>query len=183
MNRLLASALLLSLPGFAHAGIGFTHYQGGDQSAKGYAPSGSVGLPTVDYRSGDVLIQVHALELIAGVAAGDDSIYGTSVVNFGTNVHVQTGKRKINEWCDGVSQPGASVDFFKGLGDADDGTYDGSSFAGNFVWRAGAQSTGKMGVGIYVAPSIGFGSFDAGTDDNEMDITVGGTLQVSIWSK
>ena len=183
MNRILVSALLLAAPGIAHAGIGFTHYQGSEYTATGYNSGVGFGLPSVDYRDGDVLVQLHALEAIAGLAMGDDSAWGTSVL-LGMNVHVQTGKRKINEWLDGVSQPGGSIDIVKGLGDSDDGTYDGGSFVGSFVWRAGAQSTGKMGVGVYVAPSIGFGSYDVmADDDNEMDITVGGTLQVSIWSK
>ena len=179
-------AAQLATPTDAHARLGFTYALGFEGASHGNYTSPFGSLPSIDWKQGPLLIQFHALEFLSGITQGDDSFYGATQFNLGTNIYYRTSKKKITDKINGVIMPGGSLDIVAGLGDIEDGSYDGKSYTVAGLWRAGAQVTGGMGFGIYVCPALGVGSVavpdpDDGKFVGDLQLIVGGTLEVSVW--
>lgn len=162
MMRTLLAAALAVLPSVAQAGVGVTWFTGFDGGAKGYFASGSA-LPTVDYHTEGMVIQVHALDLVRGVIG--EQVY------LGGDFYMTTRRLKVNEDIGGVIQPGGSLDI------ATNFDFDPLNLGVMGKVRLGAQTQKGMGFGIYVVPGIGFGL--AG---EETDVLFSGQLQISTWA-
>ena len=180
-----ALALAAILPSQAEAAWGFTAHQGITMSGtqKVMAPTEMV--PTVDFKTGKILIQVDALETLASLTRAQET-------HFGFNGYYTLGKGEIKNHLDGVMQVGASVDFasYKPVEDNSDFDYSNMFVVGQL--RMGAQSydkSSKYGVGIYVVPGIGFASVpaleqeSADSVDKQTEIAIGSGLQISVWKK
>lgn len=153
----LAPLALLSLSPSAFAGIGTTFYFGGENSSWGGFPGGAY--PSLDFTFDRFILQIHALEFLDELT--DDSLY------LGANGYMALVNLDIDGKLQGVVQPGASLDIVDdpfGIGIA-------------ALARVGAEKSGRMGIGLYVVPAFGFTIID-----EDVDLLLGGTLQVSAWA-
>ena len=172
MTRFLIAALATIIPMTAQAGFGVTHHSSIEHSTKtGYFSSNHV-LPSIDYKSGPLVVQVDALELIESLGQED-------MLRLGINVYQTTIKKKVNENFGGVVQFGGSIDF-------DQQNQDLKYINVLGAMRMGAQAAKGMGFGIYVVPEIGVSiangdAADAIRPDGTMELEVGGQLQISTW--
>lgn len=172
MKRFLIAALATFIPLSAQAGFGVTHYSSIEHSTKSFYFSSNHQLPSLDYKSGPLVIQVDALELVESLAQED-------MLRLGFNIYQTTTKKKITEEFSGVIQLGGSVDYDQ---QSDDLSYINVLGA----MRMGAQAAKGMGFGIYVVPEIGVSlangdAADAVRPDGSMELEVGGQLQISTW--
>ena len=173
MKRMIVVGLLAAAPMTAHAGLGFTATLGSIENGIGNDDEGPVfspqnAYPTIDYKSGPSLVQINALDLINSFTAEDYLVLGG-------NYYYQTQRGKVSENIAGSFQLGGSLDYVQSNSDRTDIT-------ALFGVRMGAQSTKKMGFGIYVVPEIGLNlaSGDLAPDAN-IQLAVGGQVQVSTW--
>lgn len=159
MKRLLLTSVCsLALTSPAWAGVGLTGYFG---AGPGY--EGTVWAPSVDYRSKGLLVQIHALDLLAPLATGGDFY-----VNTGVDVTYVALKKKVGPEVEGVLMPGGGV-YLNTLGDTH--WYVGAEA------RMGAEMKQGAGFGMYVVPTLGVTNFVTG----DVGLSYGGTIQVSAW--
>lgn len=173
MKRAALALAALLVPQVASAGVGVTGFLGATEYASGgpFAGAGFTSfLPTIDYRSGRHAFQFAALDLIDGIARGEDlAVYRLQVAYYNT-----TSRGKVTEDWKGIFAPGASVLY---LGNGEDNF--------NLVGRArvGVQTAKKMGVGLYVVPGLGVGSYSDGNDNtDDLTLIMHGSIQLSVWS-
>lgn len=159
MKRLLAlSTLSLLLSGPAWAGVGLTGYFGG-----GVSRDATVWAPSIDWRQSGLLVQVHALDLLAPLATGQDFYVDT-----GVDVTYVAAKKKVGPEVEGVIMPGGGVRI---------------STANDTGWyvigevRMGAEMKQGAGFGMYVVPYLGVTNLV----HSDVGLTYGGTIQVSTW--
>lgn len=170
MKRFLVVGLLAALPLTANAGFGVSGVMGTiENSTNTNYFTGQHAYPTLDYKQGPYLVQVAALDLINTMGQDDENI-----LKFGLNGYYQIGKGKVSENVMGVRQLGLSLDYDQ-LGE--DITFT-TLLAG---LRMGAQSSGKMGVGVYVIPQIGVNLASEDAREESMELAVGGQIQLSVW--
>jgi hypothetical protein len=170
MKRILIAALATVLPLSAQAGFGVTHHQS-IETTKSYASPNHT-LPSFDYKSGPLVVQVDVLELVESLGQEDQ-------LRIGVNVYQTTTKKKVTDEFGGVIQFGGSIDF-------DQVSQDLKFINVMGAMRMGAQASKGMGFGIYVVPEIGVSiangdAADAIRPDSTMELEVGGQLQISTW--
>lgn len=148
------AALLAASP--AWAGIGTT-------ASTGASTDGTTWLPSLDYRGGGWLVQVHALDLLGALP--------NKAINTGVDVTTVAVKRKVATDVEGVVMPGLGGRFYA------DTAFEDVGF--NIVGQAriGAEIKQGMGFGVYVVPQLGVTNLETGT----IGLAVGGGLQVSAW--
>ena len=166
MKRLLFALAALILPQSAFAGFGVTGYLGGGFGGLGgqtYAPIMS-GLPTLDYHSGDNLLQLDLLGLISSITTKD---------NFGFDAayYMTTYKGEIHDNWKGIVAPGLHVGFQK---QPDPLTTDLDALVNV---RMGVQALKEMGVGLYVVPGIGIHD----VFDDKIYLAMSGGIELSVW--
>lgn len=166
MKRTLAAAALALLPSIAQAGVGLTWYTGPSVGTRGYWAD-PVYLPTIDIHNQKMLVQLHALDLVAGLPAKE--------IVLGGDLFMTTRHLKVNEDIGGVIAPGGGLDF------AADTGFDVFDFDAQFKVRMGAQTQKGMGFGIYVVPGLGIGAVSA-AGNTEFDVVASGELQISVWT-
>ena len=171
MKRLLAVALLAaaSAPMTAHAGFGVSGTLGTiENSTKTKYFTAQHYYPTLDYKAGEILVQVAVLDLINSLGPEDDLL-------FGLNGYYQVRKGAVTEDIMGVAQIGASLDY-------DKVTEDVAFTTVMLSGRMGAQAVKKMGFGIYIVPEIGVNLVnDDNVREDSMELAVGGQVQISTW--
>lgn len=178
MKRFLIAALAtFCIPMTAQAGFGVTHYSSieitnGANSAGVPYFSPAHTFPSLDYKSGPLVVQVDALEMLESLGQEDQ-------LRLGVNVYQTSIKKKVTENFGGVVQFGGSLDFDQ---QSDDLTF--INVLGSM--RMGAQASKGMGFGIYVVPEVGLSlangdAADAVRPDGTMELEVGGQLQISTW--
>lgn len=160
MKKLVVALAALAFAAPAHAGMGLTANMSGLSDGTYWAPS-------LDYRSGGWLVQMHVLDLVGNVT--------NKTVNLGVDVTKITQKEKIAEDIEGVLMLGGGA---RVLTNTD---FDPLMF--NLVGEArmGAERKKKAGIGIYVVPMIGLTNIP--TASEEIDLTYGGGVQISTWMK
>jgi len=166
MKRFLAALALAVVPSIAQAGVGLTWYTGPSGGTKAVYGD-PMYLPTIDIHSQKLLIQLHALDLVAYLPA--------KYIALGGDVFVTTRHLKVNEDIGGVIATGGSLDLFTDTG------FDAFDVGAQFKVRMGAQTQKGMGFGIYVVPGLGVGAVSSG-GNSSMDILASGQLQVSVWT-
>lgn len=150
-------ALLLLLPAPALAGVGVTASVGGDYDGTAWAPS-------LDWREGRLLVQLHLLDQLAPMASGVGLYPRTGLDVAWGLVHTP-----VTDELDGVVMPGVAV------------RIDG---AGPVGWNAGVEARAgvelhrRMGMGVYVVPKLGVTTLVTGSPG----LNYGGALQVSVWA-
>lgn len=156
MKRLvLLSALSLGFATPAWAGFGTTASIGGGMLG--------TSAPTLDYRASPVLVQIHALDLLAPLMTGGDFY-----LNTGADVTYVAVKKKVGPEVEGVLMPGGGL---------------GINTAGDTNWyvigeaRVGAEMKAGMGFGMYVVPYLGVTDMVRG----DVGLLYGGSVQVSAW--
>jgi hypothetical protein len=156
MKKLIAalSALLVASP--AWAGVGAT-------ASMTAASDGTAWAPSIDYRGGGWLVQVHALDLIGGLPS--------KMINTGVDVTTVAVKRKVAADVEGVVMPGGSARL------AADTGFNAVGFNLLAQARMGAEIKQGMGFGVYVVPQIGISNIATG----KVSLAYGGGLQVSAW--
>ncbi|MFN7147127.1 MAG: hypothetical protein ACK4YP_25385 [Myxococcota bacterium] len=158
MKKFLAAlALGLGLSTPASAGIGTT---------AGIGSSGSGELtfvaPTLDYRGGGVLVQLHALDLIGKLP--------NKYLDLGVGVSGIAFKRKVGADVEGVIMPGGVARIYTDTG------FNALSWNVGAQARFGAEMKQGFGFGVYVVPMLGVSNFSG-----KVGPSYGGTLQVSAW--
>lgn len=171
MKRFLIAALATVIPLSAQAGFGVTHYSS-IETTKTPGISSMHELPSIDYKSGPLVVQVDALELIQSLGQEDQ-------LRLGVNLYQTTIKKKVTEEFGGVVQFGGSLDF-------DQQSQDLKYINVMGAMRMGAQASKGMGFGIYVVPQIGLSmangdAADVVRPDSTMELELGGQLQISTW--
>ncbi len=158
MKKLLLLALGLVAAAPAYAGVGATAYVGGtnDGAAMGLLA------PSLDYRGGGILAQVHLLDLIGELP--------NERLELGVGVSGVVVKRKVGQDVEGVIMPGGHVNFGVPT------TFKNPSWQILAETRFGAEMKQGMGFGVYVVPQIGVSNFTG-----NVGLSYGGTLQVSAW--
>ena len=151
---LLAAAALAPLS--AHAGLGTTFYVGAEDANNGFLWGTTY--PSLDIYTKPVIVQIHAMEFLRSLTRDDFYL--------GANAYLPLLEMDVAGQVTGVVQPGLSLDL------SDDPFTMG--VAG--LCRLGGESTGRMGLGIYVVPAFGFAIVD-----DDFDLLMGGTLQLSAW--
>jgi hypothetical protein len=160
MKKLLALVGLAALgTSPAYAGIGATAAIGSTNEA-----AGVLFAPTLDYRGGGVLAQVHLLDLIGQLP--------NKYVDVGFDITGVALKRKVGEDVEGVVMPGAAVLLYAPT------SFDSVGFHVLAETRFGAEMKQGAGIGIYVVPQLGVSNL-TGT----FGVAYGGSLQVSAWLK
>lgn len=154
MKKLVA-LVLLAAPQAAFAGFGATAHLTG-------LTDGTSWVPSLDYRSKDLLVQVHILDTLLNTAGGGDF-----ALDAGVDVTYAAVKKKVAPETEGVLMPGGSIRL---------ANY--SDFGLNVIaeMRMGAEMKKGMGFGIYVVPQLG-----VTTLPGEFRVAYGGGLQVSAW--
>ncbi|MDG1478960.1 MAG: hypothetical protein P8R54_05180 [Myxococcota bacterium] len=170
MKRFLIAALATVIPLSAQAGFGVTHHSSIETTKSYFSPNHL--LPSIDYKSGPLVVQVDALELIESLGQEDQ-------LRLGFNVYQTSIKKKVTEEFGGVVQFGGSLDF-------DQQSQDLSYINVMAGMRMGAQAAKGMGFGIYVVPQIGLSvangdAADVVRPDSTMELELGGQLQISTW--
>lgn len=146
------------LPGAAHAGVGTSAGTGGYLDGTAY-------FPTLDYRAGGVLVQIHVLDQLQPFTSK-----GSFYLNTGADVTYVAIKKKVGPEVEGVFMPGG------GLRVADQGDLHFNLMA---EARMGAEMKQGMGFGMYIVPALGLSSINS--TDNKIHLNYGGALQVSAW--
>ena len=154
------AAALTAAPA-AQAGFGSTAYMVSTNDVPGAlgAPGWA---PTLDYRTGGLLVQFPALNLIGGLAG--------QRLDFGAAVSGTT---------DGVFMLGGAARYF-----SINGVDDASAFSLLAKGRLGAEIKKGMGFGIYVVPEFGISTFTDGnldTADRDLGVAWGGGIELSCW--
>ncbi len=172
MKRMIIAGLLAAAPLSAQAGFGVTGYLGSVELSSKYTyQSPAHQYPSIDYKSGPLVVQVDALSLFESVFRDDD-------IHLGVNVYQTTIKKKVTSEFGGVVQFGGSLDYDQAGSDLSFITL----LAG---MRMGAQAQKGMGMGIYVVPEVGINvangdAADAFREDS-MEFAFGGQVQISTW--
>ena len=159
MHKLLATlALSLAVATPAYAGIGASAYVGGTNDG------GTMGIlaPTLDYRGGGILGQLHILDLIGELP--------NERLEFGLDVSGVVVRRKIGTDIEGVIMPGGTLNLNSPT------SFKDPSWQILAQTRFGAEMKQGMGFGIYVVPQIGVSNFTG-----DVGLSYGGTLQFSTW--
>jgi hypothetical protein len=158
MKKILAALALALVSTSAHAGIGATASIGGtnDGAVMGLQA------PSLDWRGGGVLAQVHLLDLIGELT--------NERVELGVDVSGVVHKRKVGPDVEGVIMPGGTLNFSTPT------SFRNASWQVLAQTRFGAEMKQGMGFGIYVVPQIGVSNFTG-----DVGLSYGGTLQVSAW--
>ena len=173
MKRLLFALAALILPQSAFAGFGTTGYLLSGSSFVGAGVGGlggqtrgpiMSGLPTLDYHSGDNLLQLDVLGLISSITTKDN--FGFDAAYYKT-----TYKGEIHENWKGTVAPGIHVGFLK------DGPADTSHLDALVNLRMGVQALKEMGVGLYVVPGIGIHD----VFDDKIYLAMSGGIELSVW--
>ena len=173
MKRILFALAALVLPQSAFAGFGTTGYVltgssflGGGFGGFGGQTYGPImsGLPTLDYHSGDHLLQLDVLGLISSITTEEN--FGFDAAYYNT-VH----KGEIHDNWKGTVAPGLHVGY---LNDA--GT-DTSHFDALVNLRMGVQALKELGVGLYVVPGIGIHN----VSDDKLYLAMSGGIELSVW--
>lgn len=148
----------LAQPTPALAGVGTTAAFGG-----GVGVTAGPSAPTLDYRRGPVLVQLRLLDQLAPLA-----LSGPFYVNTGLDVTAVALHQPVSPHVEGVIMPGAGVHLDTAAG-----------LAWDFVLeaRVGAEVQDKMGLGLYVVPTLGL--TDRVTGD--LGVAYGGSIQLSVW--
>ncbi len=172
LKRLVPALALLALPMTAEAGWGFTAHQGVEYGTRGYYVSPFEHLPTIDYRSDGLIVQMDALELLAGISREE--------LHLGVNIYktMDAGKIQGDAW-KGNYSVGASVDIDGAPGYEFDPLY--AQVLGQA--RLGMQSQNQYGFGVFVVPGVGFSKAYDMAGDDAFELAVGGQLQISAWMK
>jgi hypothetical protein len=139
----------------AYAGFGATAHLGGTSDGTTWAPS-------LDYRGGGWLVQIHAIDLIGQLP--------NKYVDLGVDVSGVAMKRKVAEDIEGVLMPGVSLQLYSPT------SFSSPGFHAVAETRLGAEIKQKMGFGMYVVPQLGVSNLTG-----KMGVTYGGSLQVSAW--
>ena len=166
MKRILFALAALILPQSAFAGFGTTGYLGGGFGGLGgqvYGPITS-GLPTLDYHSGQHLLQFDVLGLISSITTEEN--FGFDAAYYNTAY-----KGEISDRWKGTVAPGIH------LGYANDASTDTSHFDAIVGLRMGAQALKEMGFGLYVVPGIGIHN----VTDDKIYLAMSGGLELSVW--
>ena len=156
IKKLLVVALGAMVSAPAWAGVGTT-------ATFSATSDGPTWTPSLDYRAGGWLVQVHLLDLIGGLP--------NKVVNTGVDVTNVVVKRKVAQDVEGVLMPGIGARLF-----ADSG-FETVGF--NIVAKAriGAEIKQGMGFGVYVVPTIGASNLVTG----DVGLAYGGGVEISAW--
>jgi hypothetical protein len=166
MKRLLFALAALILPQSAFAGFGVTGYLGGGFGGLGgqtYPPIMS-GLPTLDYHSGDNLLQLDLLGLISSITTKDN--FGFDAAYYNTMY-----KGEIHENWKGTVAPGIHLGYEK------EAVADQSHLDALVNLRMGVQALKEMGVGLYVVPGIGIHD----VFDDKIYLAMSGGIELSVW--
>lgn len=115
-------------------------------------------LPSLDFHFSDVALQVHVLETLAGLATED--------FFFGANIYFGLPMGGVGGGWDALVAPGAGLDLFI------------DPFAMGITAEAqfGVTREGAASLGLAIVPALGVWIVDG-----DVDLLVGGTLQMSIW--
>ena len=154
MKTLLTLALLLA-PGTAFAGFGTTAHLTA-------ASDGTAWVPSFDWRSKGLLVQLHLLDTLRSTAGGGDF-----ALDVGVDLSSAVVKKKVAEDVEGILAPGGSVRL---------ANYGDFGFNALAEMRMGAEMKKGMGFGIYVVPQLG-----VSTIPGEFRVTYGGGFQISAW--
>jgi|WetSurMetagenome_2_1015567.scaffolds.fasta_scaffold892427_1 hypothetical protein len=163
------AAVALVAPRNAQAGIGTTYYVTPSTfSMKARADVMIIGIgespemyPSLDLYKNDILIQLHVLRLVAGLA---DETISVGANGYMTTSHPEAGH------LEGLIAPGASLDL------ESDMKFKHNHFDLAALLRIGVQSRNKLSAGVYVVPELGIA-----LDNERVDLLAGGTLQLSLW--
>lgn len=166
MRKIALLTAALALPTQAWAlGVGTTGYLGGDFGIAGGAFGFSFGgfwLPSLDLYFGEkVVVQLHALDLLAWLIEDGDILLGGDVVFTALEVPA------LGE-TEAVIQPGGTLDIYSFGGDV------GIVFGG--LARIGIEGGNDARVGLYVVPGLGVAA-----GDFDEDVVWSGGMQLSIW--
>jgi hypothetical protein len=170
MKRAVFVFAALLLPQVALAGgVGFTGSVGGggglaslfSATGGGAYPHLQSGYPTLDYHSDKHLIQLDLLGLISSITISDN-------IGVAANYYYQTYRGKVTEELRGTVAPGLGIGYY--------GVSGSTSVDGIVNLRMGVQTAKEMGVGLYVVPGIGVGSYA-----DELELVLGGSVQLSVW--
>lgn len=156
LTRALAVVIFAGAAAPAWAGVGTTVSLGGLQD-------GTAWVPSIDWREGRVLVQLHLLDQLAPVAAGE-AFYPRT----GADVSVAVYRHEVAGPVVGVVMPGLG---FRLEGAAPVG-WNLSASA-----RLGMEAERGLGLGLYAVPSLGVTTLLTGSPN----VNYGGTLQVSAW--
>lgn len=157
MKKLLLALALAFASTSAQAGVGFTAGLGASTSSPYVAFA-----PTLDYRTGGWLVQLHAFDLIGQLPAGN--------LDIGVDVTAIAIKRRVGQEVEGVFMPGAGVTLFTDTG------FHSVGWRAEAEARFGAEMKQGIGFGIYVVPVLGATNLTGSTG-----ISYGGSVQVSTW--
>jgi len=142
----------------AGIGAGGALFGGGPGTGRAVGSTWSGFLPSLDLHFGDIALQIHVLETIAGIASEDFFL--------GANVYFGIPVGTVADW-DVIIAPGAGLDLWLtdpfGVGVTAEAQF-------------GLTRADQVSVGIYIVPALGFAFFDG-----DAALAVGGTLQLSIW--
>ena len=163
------AAALTAAPA-AQAGFGSTAYMVSTNDVPGAlgAPGWA---PTLDYRTGGLLVQFPALNLIGGLAG--------QRLDFGAAVSGTLARGGMSGTTDGVFMLGGAARYF-----SINGVDDASAFSLLAKGRLGAEIKKGMGFGIYVVPEFGISTFTDGnldTADRDLGVAWGGGIELSCW--
>jgi hypothetical protein len=163
MRTVALSAAALAAPSAQAMGLGTTGYFAGDIGVGAVRWGGGQWLPSLDlHPSPELSIQLHALDTLAFLTAGTDTIFLGGDLNF--LVWSGAGPGGF----EGVVEPGGSLDLY--LDDGDVGVVIGGSC--RFGFRGGDAQM----LGLYLVPAVGVAAGEVGDD-----IVYGGALQLSLW--
>jgi hypothetical protein len=165
MKRILFALAALILPQSAFAGFGVTGSLGGGFGGFGgqtFSPITS-GLPTLDYHSGENLVQLDLLGLISSITTKDN--FGIDAAYYNT-----VYKGEIHENWKGTVAPGLHLGFEKDPADT-------KAFDALVNLRMGVQALKQMGVGLYVVPGIGIHD----VFDDKIYLAMSGGIELSVW--
>lgn len=168
MHRMLALAIGLFLPTQAFAlGVGTTYAPGNLLAGLGGLVPGnqfylatSMGfLPSLDLHPGNTTVQIHALETVQALT--NENLW------LGANVYFNVAQVANTGSVIGVVEPGFGIDL-----QVVDGFY--TIITGEC--RFGAMLPGESSLGIYAVPALGVQA-----DENDVDLVIAATLQLSVW--
>ena len=150
----------------AQAGFGSTAYMTSTVDPLGTLGAGGWA-PTLDYRSGALLFQFPALNLLGGLTS--------SYLDFGLGVSGTMARGQMSGTTDGVFMLGGEARYLS-FSDLD---VSGFSLMGKGRLGAEVKKTDKkgMGFGIYVVPRLGIAKLSEG----DMEIAWGGGIEMSAW--
>ncbi len=135
-------------------------------SGGGWLCDGTTWAPSLDYRAKGWLVQLHALDTLAALAAQS--------VRFGAEVSGTAIKAKVANDFEGVFMVGGGFGVYR---DGPSGTNNSSEFNFDVKARLGGERKAGVGLGIYVVPAIGLST----RLSDEVKLTYGGGIEISTW--